>query len=250
MLKLKKIIISLLLCISIFATCCFATTMSEADIKSYFADYFTDGEFDTRINDGYDISLSEQLQAMYTYLDNNDVDYSSYIYWYDYDDGRTLNFLSLGLATIDSISGAYDSGDSNYHIIIYLTDTVERYRNQCEDDSRPMQLSDDYVSSIDLVSRASLTGSTFDTVFTYSNNDIFTNPSSPTPTPGNLFTGILETMTYILGSITIVMNSLIQVDLILFVILASLTISIIYFVVKLLKGFTGNKLVSGKKKRK
>ena len=241
MLKCKKILLSLLLCITLFSVSCFATTMSESEIKSYF-DNNSDLYVATTI-----FTVNDGLDAIVDYAENHNITLSdNYICnLYDESDEWLFEYYDLGNETIDSISLEYSN------LILSLTGEVDYYR---------YSLDSAYFGGVSNVSNIVIRntndsddgylGNTFDTVFTYSSNVIFTEPSSPSPSPSGIFVGILATMTYILASITTVMNSLVQVDLILFVILASLCISIIYFVVKLLKGFTGNKLVSGKKKRK
>ena len=233
MLKCKKILLSLLLCITLFSVSCFATTMTENEIKSSFNENVS--EF---YNSSLDTSVVSSLNTVATtYFTNNNVslsdNYLKYVYYLD--DTYYLVYWDFGDNVIESC---------NYYsyFSLHTDDFVPFY----EFTSNGLGNSD---TDMEIAIYGEVLFNTFDTVFTYSSDSIFAEPSSPSPSPSGIFAGILATMTYILASITIVMNSLVQVDLILFVILASLCISIIYFVVKLLKGFTGNKLVSGKKRK-
>ena len=64
-----------------------------------------------------------------------------------------------------------------------------------------------------------------------------------------IITALGTVMTAILGYIPDVLTAIMGTDMFAFVIYASIVISVIYFVVRLLKGFTGNKLVGGRKRR-
>ena len=239
MLKYKKILLSLLLCITLFSVSCFATTMTESEIKSAFTDLVDDSTI-WLLEDLDSSELSYNSSAMSEYLEENSISGPYIQYVTNIGGGTGLMYIDLGSSTISSIfynDGAYFTFSSP--VTAYYVESVAS-----DDDWGSVYQYSNYNNQV-----TGVISNNFDTAFTYSSNAIFTEPSTPSPSPSGIFAGILATMTYILSSITTVMNSLVQVDLILFVILASLCISIIYFVIKLLKGFTGNKLVSGKKRK-
>lgn len=255
MLKFKKILLSLSLCLILLTGSVFATTMTESEIKSSFNDWVSDNSFTVLDTSEYQTTDEE----VYNYLINEfDINATNYIYWFDSGShARRIVYIDLGNNKLEScvVNNVYDDEDPTYLISTTFTfnfsGSVNIYTggNYYDDDIDALETNSYSSSSFQLYDSGNnlsfVGGLTFSNIFNISSNSIFADSDSSS----NIFAGILETMTFVLASITTVMGALTQVDLILFVILASLCISIIYFVVKLLKGFTGNKLVSGKKRK-
>lgn len=243
----KKFLLSFSLCLILLTGCVFATTMTQNEIVSDFNSDITELSPDIFDNSDFDMSVIDQINISLSDYDLELSDINNYIYFVLYNENnvsRDLYFYDLGNSTIDSYT--YSASGFTFN----TTGNINVYTSYVySDDTDINNLTKTQVSNIFVpIVEQQFTGLSFNSVFTISGNNIFTESGGGDDS--GIFAGILATMTFVLGSITTVMNSLIQIDLILFVILASLTITIIYFVVKLLKGFTGNKLLSGKKKRK
>lgn len=65
----------------------------------------------------------------------------------------------------------------------------------------------------------------------------------------SIITDIGTVLTGLVGNIPTVVTAIMGVDIIAYMIYASVALALIYFVVRLVKGFTGNKLGGGRRRK-
>ena len=131
---MKRILCIFLSLIFVFSTvCCFATTMSESEIKSTFNDYidtYSDGEYYWQ-DDGNDTGWLYSKNQQLAFIQNNINGSDNYIYYFADDSaGRGLHYYDLNNSTIYSVF--YDDEDNL--IFLYLSSSCTQYYNSILDD--------------------------------------------------------------------------------------------------------------------
>lgn len=217
----------------------FASNMSQSEIISSFNSDITELNPDIFSNSDFDMSVSEQVNKSLNDYDLELSDINNYIYFVLYNEStvsRDLYFYDLGNSTIDNYS--YTSSG----FTLNTTGNINVYTSYVySDDTDINNLRLNQVSNIFVpIVEQQFTGLNFDTVFTYSGNNIFTDSGSS----GGLFDNIIAIMTSILAFIVPIATGLLSISLFKFIIYASVAIGIIYFVIRLIYGFCGKNRVS------
>ena len=124
MLRFKKILLSLILCLILLAGSVFATTMSESDIKSFFNTNYSeeitvDSSLYYNFNDIYGV-VSDIAEEDEMVLTNNYI-----VFVYDDSGYGYFEYYDMGNYTVDSIFDSYGNP------LFSLTGNVNKYYGYC-----------------------------------------------------------------------------------------------------------------------